>query len=219
MNTINRRSTIAFITSSFIITTLVCALLVVGTLICFARGLEEPKESLIIDEIEEEPVKVTQQRLPESRVKAEIKMGIMKVEGSTLKKELMLFETLDQTVEDQNFVEEFTEDRELLGDFLITHYCSCVECCDEWALNRPVVDGKEVIYTASGALAQEGVTVAVDPSKIPYGTVLYIEGLGYRVAQDCGGAIIGNKIDVYMGSHSEAYNAGCYTTKVYIVTE
>lgn len=106
---------------------------------------------------------------------------------------------------------------ELLGEFTITYYCSCKKCCGKWAENRPIKDGKEIVYTASGAIAEAGVTIAVDPTKIPYGTTLYIEGVGYRVAQDCGGAIKGNKIDVYMDSHEAALEAGIHTATVYLI--
>lgn len=111
------------------------------------------------------------------------------------------------------------EVKELLGEFTITYYCNCEKCCGTWATNRPVVDGKEVVYTASGAIAEAGITIAVDTSKIPFGTKLYIEGVGYRVAQDRGGAINGNRIDVYMNSHEEALEAGRHSADVYIVTE
>lgn len=50
-----------------------------------------------------------------------------------------------------------------------------------------------------------GYAIATDPSVIPMGTKVYIEGIGYRVARDTGGAIKGNKIDVLVSSNSESY--------------
>lgn len=59
--------------------------------------------------------------------------------------------------------------------------------------------------------------IAVDPSVIPLGTKVYVEGYGYAVAADTGGAIKGNKIDVFFPSKSDAYRWGRKTIKVKIL--
>ena len=96
-----------------------------------------------------------------------------------------------------------------------TAYCPCEKCCGKWALNRP--DG--IVYTASGAVAQEGVTIAADWSVFPVGTVLFIEGYGTRTVQDKGAAVKGNAIDVYFESHEEALVFGRQKVLVYIAEE
>lgn len=104
-----------------------------------------------------------------------------------------------------------------LGTFKLTAYCPCSQCCGQWASNRPLdEDGNEIIYGASGERLYGGYSVAVDPTVIPYGTTLYIEGVGYRVAQDCGGAIKGNRIDVYFPTHTEALQFGVQYAEVAI---
>lgn len=62
--------------------------------------------------------------------------------------------------------------------------------------------------TASGTRVMEGRTIAVDPSIIPIGWWVYIEGVGFRRAEDTGGAIKGHKIDVYYESLSRANQFG-----------
>ncbi|WP_310551926.1 ubiquitin-like domain-containing protein [Paenibacillus glufosinatiresistens] len=71
--------------------------------------------------------------------------------------------------------------------------------------------------TASGTRVTEGRTIAVDPNIIPIGWWVYIEGLGFRRAEDTGGAIKGNKIDVYYDSLSHARNFGRKSRTVYVI--
>lgn len=62
--------------------------------------------------------------------------------------------------------------------------------------------------TSSGAVVQEGRTIAVDPKVIPIGWWVYIEGIGFRRAEDTGGAVKGKKIDVYYDSDKLADRFG-----------
>lgn len=83
--------------------------------------------------------------------------------------------------------------------FTITAYCGCEKCC-----------GKTDRITATGTHAVEGVTIAVDPAVIPYGSLVDIEGIGTFIAEDCGGAIKGNKIDIYFERHEDALTFGVW---------
>lgn len=95
-----------------------------------------------------------------------------------------------------------------LGEFKLTAYCSCVKCCGFWAYGRSLDEnGNDIVIGASGERLQQGVSVAVDPAVIPYDTTVYINGKAY-VAQDCGGAIKDNRIDVYFDNHQDALDFG-----------
>jgi len=59
--------------------------------------------------------------------------------------------------------------------------------------------------------------IAVDPNVIPLGSKVYVEGYGYAVAEDIGGAIKGNKIDLHVPTKEEAYSWGVQTVNVTIV--
>ena len=101
--------------------------------------------------------------------------------------------------EPEQTITELQKEVIYLGEFKLTAYCSCEKCCGSWAFDRP--DG--VVYGASGNELKSGYSIAVDPSVIPYGTEVIIDGVTYR-ADDCGGAIKGNRIDVYFDTHEEA---------------
>ncbi len=75
--------------------------------------------------------------------------------------------------------------------------------------------------TASGTVARKNngsySSVAVDPRVIPLGTKLYIEGYGYAIAEDTGGAIKGSRLDLFFNSNSEAENWGVRWVNVYVI--
>ncbi len=71
--------------------------------------------------------------------------------------------------------------------------------------------------TATGTRPRWG-TIAVDPRIIPYGTKVYIPKFNMTfVAEDCGGGIKGNRIDIFMNSSSACYNWGVRNIEIYIV--
>lgn len=98
-----------------------------------------------------------------------------------------------------------------LGEFKLTAYCPCKICCGIWASSRP----NGVVYGAIGEELKEGYSIAVDPNVIPYKTKVIINDKIYE-AQDCGGAIKGNRIDVYFESHDDALEFGVQYAEVFV---
>lgn len=92
-----------------------------------------------------------------------------------------------------------------LGTFRLTAYCPCRICSEGWGRR-----------TSSGALATAGHTVAVDPRVIPIGSHLLINGQEY-VAEDIGGAVKGNHIDIYFNTHAETRQHGTTNAEVFLI--
>lgn len=116
---------------------------------------------------------------------------------------------------------ECSEPIDSLIDFYkyeISYYCSCYSCTQ---------NTKDIGRTASGEYAVEGITVAT-PKDIPFGSVLYIDGLGEFIVQDRGGYInyttdyYGNtvmRVDIYLDNHEECYERGRHYGYGYIIRE
>ena len=98
---------------------------------------------------------------------------------------------------------------EPLGEFRLTAYCPCMKCC-----------GKTDGITSTGTTATEGRTIAVDPRLIPYGstvTIYFADGTSHTyTAEDCGGAIKENRIDVFFDNHQTALQFGVQRAYVYM---
>ena len=89
--------------------------------------------------------------------------------------------------------------------YKVTAYCPCSKCCGKYANG----------ITARGTIATAGKTIATD-KRFSFGTKLKINGKVYTV-EDRGGAIKGNRIDVYMNTHAEALAWGVRYLPVEVV--
>lgn len=91
-----------------------------------------------------------------------------------------------------------------------TAYTNTDEGCNEW--------------TATGTRARVG-AIAVDPRVIPYGTRMFIVSndgeyiYGIATAEDCGGGIKGNRIDLYFDTTAECFQFGIRNCSVYILSD
>lgn len=77
-------------------------------------------------------------------------------------------------------------------------------------------NGKWNNLTYMGGTVRKGVA-AVDPSVIPMGSRLWIEGYGEAIAEDQGSAIKGNRIDLAFDDRQQALDYGIQPTKVYVL--
>ena len=83
--------------------------------------------------------------------------------------------------------------------------CKTTAYCSE---NYPhICNNGNSSRTATGTVPTPGRTVAVDPKVIPYGSEVIINGHTY-IAEDCGGAIRGNRVDILFATHREALQYG-----------
>ena len=97
-----------------------------------------------------------------------------------------------------------------LGVFKLSAYC--VE-------NYPhICNNGDSSTTATGTTPTAGRTIAVDPKVIPYGSKVVINGHTY-VAEDCGGGIKGNRVDIVFNTHQEALNFGIQYAEVFVIKE
>lgn len=114
----------------------------------------------------------------------------------------------DKIVELENRVQELTSELEkknssFLGEFNVSFYTP--------------TDGSVEGITATGNPAIPYHTVAVDPNVIPLGTKLYIENFGEVIADDVGGAIVGNRLDYCVSNAAEAFQFGIQQLNVWII--
>lgn len=115
-------------------------------------------------------------------------------------------ETLD--LDEENDAEGYTL------SVVATAYCPCVKCCGVYSAQHPSRQGTDFVQrTSTGTIPQQGRTIAVDPSVIPLGSEVVINGHSY-IAEDTGGGIKGNRIDIFFSSHQEALNWGKQTLEV-----
>lgn len=94
-------------------------------------------------------------------------------------------------------------------EYRVTAYCPCEKCCGKWSY-------LDHGGTASGARAKEGVTIAMGES-YPFGTRIYIDGIGERIVQDRGGAITDSCIDLYFDTHEEVLGFGMHYLKARVI--
>ncbi|MGL4453119.1 MAG: 3D domain-containing protein [Sarcina sp.] len=117
----------------------------------------------------------------------------------------------NQMMQDRWNIEcDVDEEKELIGEFTITHYCGCRPCNGKW-YGYPAKNGENL---------EEGYTIAVDPKIIPLNDWVEIEGYGSYKACDTGSKIKGNRIDVYVSDHDTALEMGIKRkVKVYKVVD
>lgn len=138
----------------------------------------------------------------------ELEVGELQYEVEELKNEIDRIDITDRrTVQALGDVVDIIgrdiDDGNLLGTFEATAYSDNVESQGQW-----------VGQTTTGRKPQVGV-IAVDPKVIPLESNLFVEGYGYAVAGDTGGAIKGKRVDLFMNTRPECTKFGRQKVRVW----
>lgn len=94
------------------------------------------------------------------------------------------------------------------GDFTLTAYCPCEECSEGWGRKTATPN----VYARSEH------TIAIDPDVIPLGSKVKI-GETIYTAEDTGGMINDDHIDIFFDTHEEVVDFGKKTRQVWVVKE
>lgn len=183
--------------------------IIILSLIVIASSVVTPYYWMESKKLEEELVAtseslmVAQNKLDATEVTLEVVSNDLNVEIEKNEGLSASLGNMSKELEEANItIEELKNDEYefvYIGDFKLTHYCKGA---------YPHICGSGAGVTATGTKITVGRTVAVDPKQIPYGTQMYIEGYGWRTAEDCGGAVKGNHIDIAVETHDQAMSMG-----------
>lgn len=148
----------------------------------------DEKEKQRIQQENEEKQKIEQERIERERSEEEKKkQELAKLEEQKQEQQAKVTSRSGSTLQN-------TKSEEWIK-FIATGYCNCSKC------------GGGSGRTAMGTIPQANRTVAM-PKGYSFGTKIEIQGMGTYIVEDRGGAIKGNKIDIYFNSHKEALNFG-----------
>ena len=197
---------------------------IVALIVCFITGYfswQRTQDKQVLNAVKEELV-ITTADYHATQNELVVANGKLKVESNKNKSLSEELNNIKQELEIANTtISDLTSDEyELIymGQFKLTAYCSCEICCGYWATVREKDEyGNEIVDTASGALAKANHTIAVDTSVLPFGTEVYIVGLGWYTAEDTGSAVKGKHIDVYYDNHSMAAAQGVQYKDVWML--
>lgn len=161
-------------------------------------------------ETEKKEIKKEEAKKKEAKKKEAKKKEVNKEEAKKEeinKKEVNKKETKKEETKKEETKVAKTSSNSSYQTFTATAYCACNKCNGKWA-GQP---------TASGTTLTPGRTIAVDPNVIPLGSKVEIKGVGTFTAEDTGGKIKGNIIDILQGSHSDAYSWGRQTVQLRVI--
>ena len=127
----------------------------------------------------------------------------------------------DRAIRDEEIIDRLqAEEQTVLPGELIAEYAGEFQCTAYCIEKYQHICGEGHGITASGQPIQADVTVAADQALLPYGTVLYIEGVGVRVVQDKGAGVQGYHLDVAVDTHENALAwSGYGEHRVWIIRE
>ena len=185
-----------------------CAILGVGIYFstkCFYNKIEDGHQHT--NACQHKVVKVEpEQEIEETKEEVIAETTSQKTPTTTVKEPVKVEQPKQETTTSSNVIEKDGYKLQSLGVYKLTAYCSCAKCC-----------GKTDGITASGTHVTAGRTIAA-PRTFAFGTKIMINGHVYTV-EDRGGAIQGNRIDIYFDTHEEALKFGVKNMEIFKVIE